>query len=89
MQDAARPVVLSLLLQKALQLSTGESNAAQASAGSLAKCEESWPVALANSVCHQVSSFSWSLALGLVFVLAGDETMTYRINHLILMRTCL
>lgn len=52
-QDAARPVVLSLLLQKALQLSSAGMDSV--SAQPFAKREDSWPVVLANSVCHQVS----------------------------------
>lgn len=58
-QDAARPTVLLLLLQQALHLSAEEASAAsQASLQSRSKQkqEESWPVALATSVCHQVHS---------------------------------
>lgn len=55
-QDAARPVLLLLLLQKALQLSANKpQDATKASVEPLVRQEESWPVALANSVCHQVS----------------------------------
>lgn len=55
LQDAARPTVLLLLLQKALQLSAEPpSDVSKASRQSQGKQEESWPVALATSVCHQV-----------------------------------
>lgn len=81
--------MLSLLLQKALQLtSEGVADLDTAMPHLSAKQEESWPVALANSICHQVS-FHKSVVPGSMLVPAGDETMTYRINHLILMRTCL
>ena len=124
-QDAARPVVLSLLLQKALRLSSAGMDSLSAQPST--KHEDSWPVVLANSVCHQVSLLLWHamcsksrlllgteapammpngvdfffglflsvascllcLASPSTFMRAGDETMTYRINHLILMRTCL
>lgn len=57
LQDAARPTVLLLLLQKALQLAAEQPSAvSRASLQSRSKQEreESWPVSLATSVCHQV-----------------------------------
>ena len=56
-QDAARPTVLLLLLQQALHLSAEEPSAASQVlllSRNKQKQEESWPVALATSVCHQV-----------------------------------
>ena len=56
LQDAARPVALLLLLQKALQVSADLPVDPTKTAGQpLAQQEESWPAALANSVCHQVN----------------------------------
>jgi hypothetical protein len=67
MQDAARSVVLSLLLQKALQLSSEEVvQHEKASAQRLLKRLDSWPIVLANSVCHQVSMLLVLLVFGLL-----------------------
>ncbi len=67
MQDAARSVVLSLLLQKALHLSSEEVvEHEQASAQPLVKRLDSWPIVLANSVCHQVSMLLLPLAFCLL-----------------------
>ncbi len=63
MQDAARSVVLSLLLQKALHLSSEEVvQHEKASAQPVLKRSDSWPIVLANSVCHQVSMLLLPLA---------------------------
>ncbi len=64
MQDAARSVVLSLLLQNALQLSSEEVvQHEKVSAQPTIKRSDSWPINLANSVCHQVSMLLWPFAL--------------------------
>jgi len=61
-QDAARSVVLSLLLQQALHLSSEEEvQHEKTSAQPLPKRLDSWPIVLANSVCHQVSSLPFAL----------------------------
>lgn len=63
MQDAARSVVLSLLLQKALHLSSEEVvEREKASVQPALKPADSWPIALANSVCHQVCMLLLPLA---------------------------